>query len=76
MTLLADVSHSGSQEEVASNWEPAHSLVEDAISVAKIVAAPFLPALAVTGLPLCLCGRGAYTNPTGSPLIFTQSFVL
>ena len=29
-TLLADVNCPGSQEEVASNWEPAHSLVEDA----------------------------------------------
>ena len=29
-TLLADVNHPGSQEDVVSNWEPAHSLVEDA----------------------------------------------
>ena len=38
-----------------SNWEPAHSLVEDAISVAEI--APCLPALAVAFLPLCLQQR-------------------
>ena len=50
--LLADVNCPGSQEDLVSNWEPAHSLVEDAISGAEI--APHLPALAVTHLPLCL----------------------
>ena len=29
MTLLADVNHPGSQEDLVSNWEPAHNLVED-----------------------------------------------
>ena len=52
MTLLADVSHPGSQEDLVSNWEPAHSLVEDAISGAEI--APRLLALAVARLLLCL----------------------
>ena len=52
MTLLVDVNHPGSQEDLVSNWEPAHSLVEDAISGAKI--APCLLALAVTHLPLNL----------------------
>ena len=28
-TFLADVKHPGSQEDMVSNWEPAHSLVED-----------------------------------------------
>ena len=51
-TLLADVNHPGSKEDLVSNWEPAHSLVEDAISGAEI--APCLLALAVTHLPLCL----------------------
>ena len=51
-TLLADVNHPGSQEDLVSNWEPAHSVVEDAISGAKIV--PGLPALAIARLPLCL----------------------
>ena len=37
---------------MVSNWEPTHSLVEDAISGAEI--SPCLPALAVTRLPLCL----------------------
>ena len=56
-TLLADVNHPGSQEDVVSSWEPAHSLVEDALSGAEIVASPCLPALAVTSLPLCLWER-------------------
>ena len=30
MTLLADVNCPGSQEDMVSNWEPGHSLVEDA----------------------------------------------
>ena len=30
MTLLADINHPGSQEDIVSNWEPAHSVVEDA----------------------------------------------
>ena len=50
-TLLVDVNHLGSQEDLVSNWELAHSLVEDALSGAKM--APCLPALAVTPLPLC-----------------------
>ena len=52
MTLLADLNHSGSKEDSVSNWEPAHSLVEDAVFEAEI--ASCLPALAVACLPLCL----------------------
>ena len=52
MTLLADVNHPESQEDLVSNWEPAHSLVEDAVSGAKI--APCLLALAVAHRPPCL----------------------
>ena len=55
-----DVNCPGSQEDLVSNWEPAHSLVEDAVSGAEI--APHLPALDVTRLPLCLqrgMGRSA-----------------
>ena len=39
-------------EDLVSNWEPAHSLVEDAVSGSLI--APCLPVLAVACLPLCL----------------------
>ena len=49
MNLLADVNHPGSQENLVSNWEPARSLVEDAVSGAEF--APCLPALAVARLP-------------------------
>ena len=52
VTLLVDINHPGSQEDLVSNWEPAWSLIEDAISWAKF--APCLPALAVTSLPPCL----------------------
>ena len=52
MTLLADVNCPGSQEDLVSNWETAHNLLEDAtISGAKI--AHCLLALAVACLPLC-----------------------
>ena len=52
MTLLAYVNHPGSQEDLVSNWEPAHSLVEDAGSGTEI--APRLPVLTAARLPLCL----------------------
>ena len=35
VTILVDVNHPGSQEDLVSNWEPACSLVEDAISGAE-----------------------------------------
>ena len=52
MALLADVNCPGSLEDLVSNWEPAHSLVGDAVCPPEI--APCLPALAVTSLPLSL----------------------
>ena len=53
MTLLTDVNHPGSQEDLVSNWEPARSLVEDATSGAEI--APFRLWLA-PACPLPLVG--------------------
>ena len=47
-----DVNHPGSQEDLVSNWEPAHSLAGDAVSGAEF--APCLPALDVAHLPPCL----------------------
>ena len=61
------------QEDVVSTWEPAHNLVEDAISGAKIAAAPCLPALA--SLPL-RWGEEPVCSLASSPLVFAQSFVL
>ena len=53
----------GSQEEVLSNWELAHSLVEDEVPGAEIAAPPCLLALAATYLPLCLQGeRDIYSS--------------
>ena len=72
-TLLVDVNRPGSQEDLFSTWEPVRSLVEGAVSGAKI--APFwlwLP-------PACLPASGgewAGPLPASSPLVFTQSFVL
>ena len=51
-TLLVDVKHPGSQEDLVRNWKPAHCLVEDTVSGAEIVLC--LLALAVTHLPLYL----------------------
>ena len=73
MTLLAGINRPGSQEGVVSNWEPAHYLVEDAVSGAKI--APHWLWL----LPACLSAsdkRWAGPQLAISPLVFTQSFVL
>ena len=65
-----DSNRPGSQEDFVSNWEPARSLVEDAVSGAEF--APRLPALAVTLLPLA----GDGLQLASSPLILAQSFVL
>ena len=58
--LLMDANCPGPQEDLVSNWEPARSLVGDAVLRAEI--APRLPALAAARLPLCLwqgMGRSA-----------------
>ena len=54
VTLLADVNHPGSQEDFTSNWEPAHSLVEDAVPGAEIA-----PRLLALGVPACLSASSA-----------------
>ena len=61
VTLLVDVNQPGSQEDMVSNWQPAHSLVKDTVSGAKIIAAPCLTTLAVP-LPLCLWGGRALNS--------------
>ena len=63
-TLPVDVNRTGSQEDLVNNWEPAHSLVEDAISGAKIALFRlWLP-------PACLPVLNL------SPQVLAQSFVL
>ena len=69
----APVNHPGSQEDLVSNWEPARSLVEDAISGAEF--APFQLWLSQACLPAS-CGGWASPQPASSPLVFAQSFVL
>ena len=54
VTLLADVNHTGSQEDMVGNRKPAHSLVENVVSGAKIAAAPCLQALAIPCPLFCL----------------------
>ena len=51
-----DVSHPESQEVLVSNWEPAHNLVEDAISGAEI--APCLHTVHWCVLPVRWGGFG------------------
>ena len=62
MTLLADVNCSGSQEDLVSKWEPAHSLVEDAISGVRL---PLTFRLWLS--PVCL-SASAGDGPAHSPL--------
>ena len=74
--LLEDVNHAGIQEEEVNNWEPAHSLVEDVVSVEIAAALAFHRMLLAC---LSASGKGgSYTQPACSPLVFTgaQSFVL
>ena len=69
-----DVYRPGSQEVLVSNWEPAHSLVEDAIPAS--VFAPCLLVLAVSYLPLVGDGpvhsRLALLWYSLSPLFYEQ----
>lgn len=54
VTLLADVNHPGSQDDVVSDWQPAHNLARDVVSGNEIAVAPCLLPLALIHLPLCL----------------------
>ena len=56
MTLQVDVNRTGSQENLVSNWEPARSLVEDAVSGAEI--APFHLCLPPACFPVSLPPAG------------------
>ena len=58
---------------MVSNWEPAHSLVEDAVSWDKIATAPCLLALAVAQLPLCFQEVGAYMAASLLNPLFCES---
>ena len=68
-----DVIRPESQEVLASDWEPARSLVEDTVSEAEI--APFQFWLPPACLPAS-CGGWAGPQLASFPLVFAQSFVL
>ena len=73
-TLLADVNCPGSQEDMVRNWEPVHSLMEDAGLWGWEYSSPLPSSLAVAPLPLCLWwGRAVCTQSASSPLVFAQS---
>ena len=64
-TLLVDVNHPGSQEDLVNDWEPARSLVEDALFWLWLS-------------PACLSassGGWAVGQRASSPLVLAQSFV-
>ena len=61
MTLLAVVNCPRSQEDMVSNWQPTHSLLDDELSVAEIAAAPLFSGFCCktpASLPLALGGVG------------------
>ena len=61
MTLLAVVNCPRSQEDMVSNWQPTHSLLDDELSVAEIAAAPLFSGFCCktpASLPLALGGGG------------------
>ena len=63
------VNYAGSQEDLVSSSEPAHSLVEDAISGAET--APCLLALAVAACLSASGGEMGSPHLASSPLVFT-----
>lgn len=71
MMLLAHMNHQGSQEDVVSNWQPAHSLVGNVVSGAKIVAAPCLH-LWLSCTCLSASRESHKWQLTCSPLLFTR----
>ena len=77
MTLLAVVNCPRSQEDMVSNWQPTHSLLDDELSVAEIAAAPLFSGFCCktpASLPLALGGVGGGEVPkqqlARSPLLF------
>ena len=64
------------QENMVSNWEPAHSLMEDAGLWGRDCPLPSSSGChKPVSLPLVV-GGGTCTQPASSLLVFTQSFVL
>lgn len=77
MTLLADVYCPGSQEDLFSNWQPAHSLLEDAVSGAEDCSGSLAFLLwAVAHLPLPPGMEGLNGSQLSLLLLEVQSFIL
>ena len=76
VTLLTDVNHPGFQEDVVSNWKPAHSSVENGLCGQDFSS----PLSSGSGYPLPaflpLGRESPIQQPACSPLVFVQSFVL
>jgi len=76
-TLLADVNHPGCHEDVVSNWEPAHSLVENTSLWGWDCFLPSGSGCCVpVSLPPAVGWGGSCPQPASSPLVFAESFVL
>ena len=73
-TLLADVNHPGLQEDMVRNWQPAHSLVENAGLWGWGRPLPSGSGCHTHGC-LPLVGGGAWRQPASSALVFAQSLV-
>ena len=67
---------SGCQEDLVSNWGPAHILVEDAVSGAKTAPLPRALAIAPSASASASSGLWAGLQPASSPLVMAQPFVL
>ena len=76
VTRMVAVSHPGSQEDMVSSWEPAHCLMEDAISGTEIAAAPCSRLWLLQACLSVLRWGGAVMQQASPPLVFSQSFVL
>lgn len=71
VTLPADLSCPGSQEDMGSGWQSAHILAADVVSGVETAAALCLLPLAGAHLPLCFLGyKWQQAHPT---VIFTRA---
>lgn len=57
VTLLADINHPECQEDMVSDWQPAHSLVGDVVSEAEIKVTPLHSASGCHALSSLTLGR-------------------
>ena len=75
-TLLADVNHPGSQEDVVRNWEPARGSVQDALMVSGRGCRSPLPSGSGCGMPPSVSRVGRRALYTASYLSFCICLIL